>query len=64
MFDRFQLRTLLPLAAIGIAALLAGCVNDPYGYYDYTAPASVNFAVGGWGYPSWDDHHWRRQWDR
>ena len=63
MFDRFRLRTLLPLAAIGIAALLAGCVYNPYGYYGYTAPSSVNFAVGGWGHPNWDDHHWR-QWDR
>ena len=69
MFTRFRLRTLLPFAAIGIAAMLAGCVyDDPYGYgygYDYTAPASVNFAFWDdhhWRH-DWDDHHWRRHWD-
>jgi hypothetical protein len=60
MFARFRLRTLLPLAAIGITALLVGCVYDPYGYYGYTAPGSVNFAFGGWGQY---DHHWQRHWD-
>ena len=62
MFTPFRLRILLPLAAIGIAALLTGCVYYPngyYGYYGYTAPASVNFAFGGWGH---DDHHWHH-WD-
>jgi len=60
MHTRFRLRILLPLAAIGIAALLAGCVYYPNGYYGNTAPASVNFAFGGWGQY---DHHWQRHWD-
>ena len=71
MLTRFRLRTLLPLAGIGIAALLAGCGYTPYGHYGYGypygygytyAPASVNFAFGGWGHPGWDDHRWR-YWD-
>jgi len=60
MSVRFRLRALLPLAAIGIAALVSGCVYDPYGYYGYGypygygyAPASVNFA---YGHPGWDRH--------
>ncbi len=66
MSVRSRLCALLPIAAIGIAVLLGGCVYDPYGYYGYGygypygygyAPASVNFAYGGWGHPGWD-HHW------
>ncbi len=67
MSVRSRLRALLPLAAIGIAVLLGGCVYDPYGYYGSYgygypygygyAPASVSLAVGGWGNPGWD-HHW------
>jgi hypothetical protein len=70
MFTRFRLRALLPLAVIGLATLLGGCVYGPYGYgYGYPyggygygygygyAPASVNFAFGGWGHRGWD-HHW------
>jgi len=67
MSVRFRLRALLPAAVIGIAALVGGCVYDPYGYYGYGygypygygygyAPASVTFAYGGWGHPGW--HHW------
>ena len=73
MFTRVRLRALLPLAVIGFATLLAGCVYDPYGYYGYGygypygygygyPPASVNFAFGGWGHPDWD-HHWDHRWD-
>jgi hypothetical protein len=70
MSVRFRLRALLPVAVIGIAALVGGCVYDPYGYYGYGygypygygygyAPASVSFAYGygGWGHPGWD-HRW------
>lgn len=60
MFARFRLRILLPLAAIGIAALLEGCVYYPNDYYGYAAPPSVNFAFGGWGHY---DHHWQHHWD-
>jgi hypothetical protein len=70
MSVRFRMRALLPLAAIGIAALVGGCVYPygyngygygygyPYGYGYAYAPASVNFAYGGggWGHPDW--HHW------
>jgi hypothetical protein len=68
MSVRFRLRALLPVTVIGIAALVGGCVYDPYGYYGYGypygygygyAPASVSFAYGygGWGHPGWD-HRW------
>ena len=52
----FRLRALLPVAAIGLAVLLGGCVAYPaypgYGYgYGYGAPyysgAYVGFG-GGW----------------
>lgn len=72
MSVRFRLRALLPVAVIGIAALVGGCVYDPYGYYGYGypygyygygygygyAPASVSFSDGSWGEPGW--HHWDR----
>jgi hypothetical protein len=65
-----RLRPLLPFAAaIGMAALVSGCVYPyggyygygygyPYGYYGYGYPsASVNFAYGdGWGHAGWSNH--------
>lgn len=72
MFKRLRSRLLLPLAAIGLAAALGGCVYPydygygygyPYGYpyaynYGYYAGPSVGIAVGGWH--GWHDGHWYR----
>lgn len=65
MSVRIRPRALLAVAAIGIAALLGGCVY-PYGYYGYPygygygypygygyAGPSVAFDFGGWGHPGW-----------
>jgi hypothetical protein len=76
MANRFGARLLLPLAAIGLAATLGGCVAYPaypaypaYGYgYGYGAPyyggAYVGIGGGGWrgGHDEWHDHDggWRR----
>lgn len=64
----FRLRALLPIAAIGIAGLLGGCVYPygygygygyPYGYgYGYAPAPSVSFAFGGWGQPGGYHHGW------
>lgn len=48
------------LAALGLAALLSGCVAYPdYGYYapgyGYGYPGGAYVAVGGWG---WGGHDW------
>jgi len=58
MPTRFHLRSILPLAALGLAAILGGCVAYPaypaysaypaYGY-GYAAPYSGGVYYGGWG---------------
>jgi hypothetical protein len=60
----FRLRSMLPWAALGLAAMLGGCVAYPaypgypaYGYgYGYAAPPVV---VGGY-YGGWHGGGWRR----
>lgn len=66
MMKRLRPRILLPLAALGLAAALGGCVY-PYGYYSYGygygygspygygyyAGPSVGIAVGGWRGGRW-----------
>lgn len=61
-------RVALPaIAALGLAALLGGCVAYPaypaYGYggpaYGYPSGGYVAFG-GGWGWHDHDDHDWHR----
>ncbi len=59
MSSRFNSRLLLSLAALGLAAVLGGCVADPAapGYGDrapYTSGGYVSVG-GGWQSDSW--HH-------
>jgi hypothetical protein len=58
-------RWLIPLAAIGLAGTLGGCVAYPaypaYGYgpgYVYEPPPVVVGVGGGWGW----GHHWHGGW--
>ena len=61
-----RFRRLLPIAAIGLAALLGGCVAYPaypaYGYgYGYGYPAPYyGGAYVGWGGGWHDGGGWRR----
>jgi hypothetical protein len=64
MSFRLRRRMLLPLAAIGLAVALGGCVYTDgyygYGYYGspgyaYVPPPAVSFDFGYWGHPGW--HH-------
>jgi hypothetical protein len=62
---RSRLRSMLPLAAVCVAAILGGCVAYPaypsyptYGYgYGYPAPYYGGVYVGGGG--GWHDGGWR-----
>jgi hypothetical protein len=66
MANRFRLRLMLPLAALGLAAILGGCVAYPaypaypaYGYgYGYGAPYYGGAYIGYGG--GWHDGGWHR----
>jgi hypothetical protein len=53
MTTRFHLRRMLPLAALGLAAMLGGCVVYPaYPGYGYGYPSPYYggaYYTGGWG---------------
>jgi hypothetical protein len=77
MPNRYRLRSMLPVAAIGLAALLGGCVAYPayptYGYnapyygggYPYYGGPYVGVGVGGgWREGGWHDRGWHDGWRR
>jgi hypothetical protein len=73
MANRSRLRVLLPFAALGVAAVLGGCVAYPaypaYGYgYGYNAPyyggPYVGVGVGGGWHDGWHDRGWHDGWRR
>jgi hypothetical protein len=72
MANRYRLRSLLPLAALGLAAVLGGCVAYPayptYGYgYGYNAPYYGGTYVGvgdGWHDRGWREGGWHDGWRR
>jgi hypothetical protein len=68
MANPYRLRSLLPLAALGLAIALGGCVAYPayptyptYGYgYGYGAPYYGGAVVGFGG--GWHDRGWHDGW--
>lgn len=60
----FRARTWLPLAALGVAAVLGGCVVYPaypgYGY-GYAPPYAGSYVAvgGGWHNGGWHDGGWQ-----
>jgi hypothetical protein len=71
MSSPIRFRVLLPLAALGLAALLGGCVAYPAypaysydgGYYGtpYASGGVVAFG-GGWGDDGWRGRRWHHHW--
>lgn len=62
MANRFRLRSLLPVAALGLVAVLGGCYAYPaypsYPAYGYNAPYYGGSYVGiggGWHERGWHD---------
>ena len=58
----FRVRAMLPLAALGLAVMLGGCVVYPaypgYPAYGYPTPHYGGAYVGGGG--GWHDDGWHR----